>query len=102
MTQEMLNSLILDPFQDSNIFFSFATHTRGHSIDFVITWQNDCSYDVTSPVYLCLSDHHAVLYLIFAEKPGPVSKTVHCKKKLKDIDNHLLSNYFILCHLCNR
>ena len=69
---------------------SFATHTGRHSIDLVITRQNDNIFDVTSPGYPCVSDHHAVFSRLFAPKPSPISKTVNCRK-LKDIDHDSLS-----------
>ena len=70
---------------------SFATHTGGHCIDLVITRQNDNIFDVTSPGYPCVSDHHAVFSRLFAPKPSPKpSKTVNCRK-LKDIDHDSLS-----------
>ena len=69
---------------------SFATHTGGLCIDLVITRQNDNIFDITSPGYPCVSDHHAVFTGIFALKPSPISKTVNCRK-LKDIDHDLLS-----------
>ena len=62
---------------------SFPTHSKGHTLDLVITPKDSLlirAVDYTDPG---ISDHHAILFRIFDEKPAPITKTI----KYKDVKN---------------
>ena len=66
------------------------THSKGHTLDFTITWSNSDVFTLTDTIHL-LSDHYLVLRnLTFAKPRYPFTEIKY--RKCKDIDAETFQN----------